>query len=114
MERTVITDDDGRFRVIELQPGLYKVRTSSTGFGTKEKVDLETVAGQNVQLDFSLAPGDVRAEQTVTIEDDTTTVDTTRTVVGGTITEREIDELPVNSRNALDLVLTLFGSSAEG
>ena len=113
VERTVITDEDGRFRVIELQPGLYKVRTSSTGFGTKEKIDLETIAGQNVQLDFSLAPGDVRAEQTVTIEDDTTTVDTTRTVVGGTITEREIDELPVNSRNALDLVLTLGGTSEE-
>jgi hypothetical protein len=113
VERTVITDEDGRFRVIELPPGLYKVRTSSTGFGTKEKIDLETVAGQNVQLDFSLAPGDVRAEQTVTIEDDTTTVDTTRTVVGGTITEREIDELPVSSRNALDLVLTLGGTAEE-
>lgn len=113
VERTVITDDDGRFRVIELQPGLYKVRASSTGFGAKEKANLETLAGQNVQLDFALAPSDVRAEQTVTIEDDSTTVDTTRTIVGGTITEREIEELPVNSRNALDLVLTLGGTSEE-
>jgi len=113
VERTVVTDDEGRYRIVELQPGLYKVRASSTGFGTKEKIDLETIAGQNVQIDFSLAPGDVRAEQTVTIEADTTTVDVTRTVVGGTITEREIEELPVNSRNALDLVLTLGGTSEE-
>ncbi len=113
VERTVVADDDGRFRIIELQPGLYKVRASFNGFGAKEKTNLETIAGQNVQLDFSLAPSDVRAEQTVTIEDDSTTVDTTRTTVGGTITEREIDDLPVNSRNALDLVLTLGGTSEE-
>lgn len=113
VERTVVTDEDGRYRIIELQPGLYKIRAAQTGFGTKETTNLATIAGQNVQLDFSLAPGDVRAEQTVTIEADTTAVDVTRTVVGGTITEREIDELPVNSRNPLDLVLTLGGTSEE-
>nr|MBA3786171.1 TonB-dependent receptor [Acidobacteriota bacterium] len=113
VERTVVTDDEGRYRIVELQPGIYKVRAAQTGFGTKEKVDIETLAGQNVQLDFSLAPADVRAEQTVTIEADTSVVDTTRTVVGGTVTEREIEEIPNNTRNPLDLVLTLGGVSEE-
>ena len=113
VERTVMTDGEGRYRIIKLQPGIYKVRASQTGFGSNEKIDLETIAGQNIQLDFALAPGDVVVEQTVVIEQDLSTVDTTRTVVGGTITEREIEELPVNSRNALDLVLTLGGTSEE-
>lgn len=113
VERTVTTNDDGRYRIIELQPGIYKVSASQTGFGTQEKIDIPTLAGQNVQLDFSLAPGDVRVEQTVTIEADTTTVDVTRTVVGGTVTEREIEEIPNNTRNPLDLVLTLGGVSEE-
>lgn len=113
IERTVTSDEDGRYRIIELEPGLYKVRTSQTGFGTKEKIDIETVAGQNIRLDFTLAPADVAVEQTVTIEADSSAVDVTRTVVGGTIIEREIEELPVNSRNALDLVLTLGGTSEE-
>src|SRR4029078_2933286 len=39
--------------------------------------------------------------------------DTTRTIVGSTITQREIEELPNNSRNPLDLVLTLGGTSEE-
>lgn len=112
-ERTVVTDDEGRYRIVELQPGLYKVRASSTGFGAKEKIDLQTIAGQNVQLDFSLAPGDVRAEQTVTIEADTTAVDVTRTVVGGTVTEREIEELPNTTRDPYDLVFTLGGVTEE-
>ena len=114
VERTVVTDEEGRYRIIELQPGLYKIRASQTGFGTKETTDLATIAGQNVQLDFSLAPGDVRAQQTVTISDeDAPVVDTTRTVVGGTVTQREVEELPNTSREALDLVFTLGGVTEE-
>ncbi len=113
IERTVITDDEGHYRIVELQPGLYKVRASQNNFGTKEKIDLETIAGQNVQLDFTLAPGDVRAESTVTIEEDSSIVDTTRTIVGGTITQREIEELPNNTRSPLDFVFTLGGVAEE-
>ena len=42
-----------------------------------------------------------RPKRTVTVtEDDGPPVDTTRTIVGGTITEREIEEIPNNTRNA--------------
>lgn len=110
LERTVTSNEEGRYRISELKPGLYKISVSQTGFGTQEKVDIVTIAGQSVQLDFALAPGDVRVEQTVTIgEDDAPVVDTSRTIVGGTVTQREIEELPNSSRNALDLVFTLGG-----
>jgi hypothetical protein len=112
--RTVNTNDEGRYRIIELKPGTYTVKASATGFGAKERIDLTTVSGQNLQLDFNLAPGDVQAQTTVTVnDDDAPMVDTTRTVVGGTITEREIEEIPNHSRNPLDLVLTLGGTSEE-
>ncbi|MCY7376432.1 MAG: TonB-dependent receptor [Pyrinomonadaceae bacterium] len=114
VERTVTADGEGRYRIVGLKPGLYKIRASSSGFGTKENTNLETIAGQNVQLDFSLAPGDVLVEQTVEIGgDDAPVVDTTRTVVGGTVTEREIEELPNNTRDPYDLVFTLGGVTEE-
>ena len=96
VERTVITNDDGRYKIIELSPGLYKVSASANGFGTKIKTDLETVSGQDVQLDFSLDPADVVVDPVQVTEEDASPVDITRTVVGGTITEREIEELPNN------------------
>ncbi|MDQ3179842.1 MAG: carboxypeptidase-like regulatory domain-containing protein, partial [Acidobacteriota bacterium] len=77
VERTFVTNEDGRYRIIELSPGTYRVKVSATGFGAKEKTDLQTISGQNVQIDFTLAPGDVAIEQTVTIEEDATAVDTT-------------------------------------
>lgn len=114
VERTVTADEEGRYRIGELQPGNYTVKSASQGFGTQAKTDLVTIAGQNVQLDFSLVPGSIRAEQTVTIgDDDAPAVDTTRTVVGGTVTEREIEELPNNTRDPLDLVFTLGGVTEE-
>src|SRR5690606_31211511 len=110
--RTVTSDDSGRYRIIELSPGVYRLRAVSAGFGTVEKVDLNTVSGQNVQSDFTLAPAGVSADVTVTAED-APLVDTTRTVVGGTIEQRTIEDLPNVSRDALDLVFTLGGVSEE-
>ncbi len=112
-ERTVQSDDEGRFRLIDLPPGIYAVKITAKGFGAKERKDLTTVSGQNVQLNFQLAPGDVSGVVEVTGQDEAATVDTTRTVVGGTITEREIEEIPLYTRNALDLVLTLGGTGEE-
>ncbi len=114
ISRTVVTNDDGRYRLIELPPGTYNLKASMQGFANQEKNELATIAGQNVQLDFTLQPAGVTAEQIITLDgDNEPIVDTTRTVVGGTVSEREIEELPNVSRNALDLVLTLGGVTEE-
>src|SRR5688500_18274620 len=39
-ERTVTTNEQGRYKFIELKPGTYKVKASATGFGGKERVDI--------------------------------------------------------------------------
>lgn len=113
-ERTVVTGDDGSYKIIQLEPGNYTVKFSAAGFGTKAQKEFTALAGQNLQFNIDLAPADVKAEQTIVIDDDSAlTVDTTRTIVGGTITQREIEELPNNTRSPLDLVLTLGGTAEE-
>jgi Outer membrane receptor for ferrienterochelin and colicins len=113
LERTTETDAVGRYRLIELQPGTYVVRASCAGFSTEEKRDLQTLAGQQVQLDFTLRPADVVTEQTVLAEATAQLIDTTRTIVGGTITNEEIEALPNLSRSPLDLIFTLPGVTEE-
>ena len=112
-ERTVVADGDGQYRIIQLEPGVYTVKASFANFATEEKTDLTTIAGQNVQLDFILKPADVTASAVIVSASETPQVDTTRMVVGGTVTTREVEALPVNTRSPLDLIFTLGGVTEE-
>src|SRR5882672_4284299 len=113
VERTFIADGDGHYKLIQLAPGAYRVKASFTNFATEEKTDLTTIAGQTVQLDFVLKPATVTAEAVIVSAAEPPQVDTSRTVVGGTVTTREVESLPVNSRSPLDLIFTLGGVSEE-
>jgi len=113
VERTVVADGDGNYKLIQLPPGVYNVKASFTGFAAEEKTNLTTIAAQNVKLDFTLKPAGVTAEAVVVSAADPAQVDTTRTVVGGTVTTREIESLPVASRSPLDLIFTLGGVAEE-
>jgi hypothetical protein len=112
-ERFALTDNEGRYRLVELAPGAYTVRASYAGFAVEERAGLETVAGQALRLDFTLRPAGVAAEQVVTSEAPSETVDTTRTVVGGTLTRAELETLPLATRSPLDLIFTLGGVTEE-
>jgi hypothetical protein len=113
LERTTTTDDEGRYRIIELPPGAYLVRASAAGFAAVERNDLEAVAGEHLRLDFVLRPAEVTAQQNVSAEADVQTIDTTRTITGGTITSVEAETLPNNTRSPLDLIFTLPGVTEE-
>ena len=99
VERSVTANDEGRYKIIQLDPGEYTVRVSSAGFAKEEKTNIATVAGQNIQLDFTLRPADVTGNQVVVDIGEPPPVDTTRTVVGGTIRTEEIEALPNVSRS---------------
>ena len=112
--RTVVTNDEGKYTIVKLKPGTYKIKATAAGFGSQETSAITTLSGDVLQKDFKLSPADVKAETTVIVSaDDGPAVDTTRTVVGGSITEREIEEIPNNTRNPFDLVMTLGGTSEE-
>jgi hypothetical protein len=111
--RSTETNAQGRYRLIQLQPGSYTLRVSLAGFDQLEKKDLTTVAGQNVQIDFTLFPQRLFAEPLTIKSSESAIVDTTRTVVGTTINVYQIETLPIASRSPLDLMFTLPGVSEE-
>src|SRR5262249_23278262 len=111
-ERTVVANQEGRYKIIQLAPGVYSVRASFANFATEQKANLTTIAGQNVELDFSLKPASV-TETVMVSPANVPEVDTPRTIVGGTIATREVEGLPVPSRSALDLIFTLGGVAEE-
>lgn len=111
--RTTTANDEGRYRLIQLEPGIYTLRISSAGFATQEKKDLTVVAGQNVQLDIILLPQGVTVDPVMVTAADAPAIDTTRTIVGGTVVTQEVETLPLLTRSPLDLIFTLPGVTEE-
>ena len=112
-KRTTTTDAEGRYRLIQLEPGIYVVRVSFRGFAAQELTNITTVSGQSLQLDATLLPSDVVAEAVVISDAAGPIVDTKRTVTGATLTARETESLPIASRSVLDLLFTLPGVTEE-
>ncbi|MFL6337230.1 MAG: carboxypeptidase-like regulatory domain-containing protein [Pyrinomonadaceae bacterium] len=111
--RAAVTDGEGRYRLVELQPGAYTLRAERAGFAVEEMREVFTLAGQTVRLDFTLRPAGVAVEQTVLSGRDAPLIDTTRTVAGGTVTRDEMERLPIFSRSPLDFVFLLGGVTEE-
>src|SRR6266404_4591729 len=62
---------------------------------------------------FVLQPAAISATAVVVSSAEAPQVDTTRTVVGGTVTTSEVESLPVNNRSPFDLIFTLGGAVEE-
>src|SRR5215217_6044706 len=113
LKRTTTTDVEGRYHLIQLEPGIYVLRVSFPGFAAQELTNITTVSGQSLQLDATLLPSDVVAETVVISDAQPPIVDTKRTITGATLTARETESLPIASRSVLDLLFTLPGVTEE-
>lgn len=106
VRRTTTSDARGWYRMTTLAPGTYALRAEAPGFAPLEQRALSLRAGQTQRVDLRLRPG--RLVEVVTIAD-AETLDPTRTVVGLSLQSEEIEHLPLNGRDPLDLVF-LFAS----
>ncbi|HKR15271.1 MAG TPA: TonB-dependent receptor, partial [Pyrinomonadaceae bacterium] len=111
--RRTTTDDRGRYRLVQLEPGTYSIRVSASGFATQELTNIAAVSGQSIGFDVTLLPASLVVEPVVVTSAEVPLVDTKRTVAGATLTSRETDLLPLPSRSVLDLIFTLPGVTEE-
>src|SRR5215510_9049830 len=113
LKRTTTTDAEGRYRLIQLEPGIYVMRVSFSGFASQELTNIPTVSGQSLVLDATLLPADIVIEPVVISDASAPVVDTKRTIVGATLTALETESLPNVTRSVLDLLFTLPGVTEE-
>src|SRR6266849_3086390 len=100
--RNLTTNDAGEYLVPNLLAGVYTVRASAQGFKNVERRNVELQVASDVRIDFVLQPGDT--QQTVTITEEAPLVDATSAVLGGTLTNATINEMPLNGRNFMGLL----------
>jgi hypothetical protein len=94
------TSSAGTFSSGALVPGDYTVRVEASGFKTTQErivVEVNTTASANI----SLAVGE--STQVVEVQGSDVSVNTEQATVQGVLTAQQIDNLPINGRNFLDL-----------
>ena len=106
--RSAITSELGSFQITGLLPGNYTVSVQATGFATlTQKITLEV--GQSMTLDLSLKVASVNT--VVDVKTDTINVlRTTDASVGEVVEPTAVQNLPLNGRMLIDLVLTVPGA----
>jgi hypothetical protein len=105
--KSVQTSPSGDYTMPVLDPGDYEVSVTMTGFKSQTQRGVRLDANQSVHVNFELQLGS--AEQQVTVDAGTTLVDTRESQVGSTVDEKRIQDLPLNGRNAYDLVQIVPG-----
>ena len=100
--RTLTADSSGDYVAADLQPGTYKVHVEAKGFKTVERPSVTIEVATDVRSDFVLQPGQV--SEVVTITDEVPLVNTTSSTLGGTLSNQEINDLPLSGRNYENLL----------
>jgi hypothetical protein len=95
--RSVVTAETGAYTVANLEPGTYTLVAEMPGFGSMKRADIVLASGSEITLELKLNVAGLQEEVVVTGA--APLVERTSNTVGGTLSGKEIEEVPANFRN---------------
>jgi hypothetical protein len=102
LARTVISDEAGLYNAPTLIPGTYTVRVEFPGFKTLARENVVVEVGKEIRVDLTIQPG--AQSETVTVNEAVPLVDATGSTLGGTLSNSDINDMPLNGRNYQNLL----------
>jgi hypothetical protein len=102
------SDESGVYRFPSLLPSTYRIFCTAAGFRSFEQAVLPLQVDQVFQLDIILQVGEVK--QTIVVSTIQTGVETANASLGQVITQKEIEDLPLNLRDSLGLIALTPGT----
>jgi len=104
VSRSVLTDQTGEYRLLELPIGRYQIHASKSGFADAVRTGIVLAVGQDATTDLTLRVGEV--EQKITVSGNVPVVNASTQDISGLVGEQQVRDLPLNGRS-FDLLLTL-------
>ncbi len=102
-----VTDATGIYRIGAMRPGEYSVEAVLSGFATLVQEQVALLVGQVGTLDFNMTVAGVA--ETVTVTSEAPLVDLQQSSMGGAINPLQMQELPVNGRDWVQLTMLAPG-----
>src|SRR3954454_14483158 len=104
IERVASGNGDGQYSFLSLPPGSYVVLVNAQGFGKASAPNVVITVGGSLELPVSLSLAS--ATETVEVSGAPQAIETTQTSGTDTVDQRQIDNLPINGRNAIGFAKT--------
>src|ERR1035438_3398239 len=101
ISRSLTTTAAGDYNAPNLEPGPYVVTVEAPGFKKIQRTDLQLEVAKDIRVDFTLNPGAIT--ETMTVSEEAPMIDTTTDVLGGTFSNKAINELPLLGRDFQNL-----------
>ncbi len=111
VSQETMTNGDGLYVVANVAPGSYQIKISKDGFQTSQG-KLAVGVAETVSLNFSLEIG--KFTETVTVSESALTINTTSGEISREISARELENLPLLTRNPYNLVALAPGAADTG
>jgi outer membrane receptor protein involved in Fe transport len=108
LTRTATVSPTGTYRITALPAGSYDVSVSLTGFSTQVTKSVEVRVGDTATVDFSMKVGAIT--ETVEVMGESPLVQATTSDVGQVITQKMVENMPLNGRKFQDLSLLVPGT----
>ena len=107
IDRSATTESDGSYRITALPPGMYEIKASKEGFTSEVFHTIEVTLNREVPFDIVLQVGVV--SQVIEVDSVVPLLETAASSTGSTITPQQIEDMPINGRNYLDLLQLVPG-----
>lgn len=101
LSRTGETNGDGLFVFPDLPIGSYTLQITKAGFQTEKREAINLLTGQVIGIDIKLTIGS--QNESVTVSSDAQQIQTTTSTVATSVDEKQMQDLPLNGRNPLQL-----------
>ena len=109
LTQETVTNEVGIFRFADLPIGQYEVTASLQGFQKLVAGGINLITGQTADIKLTMQPGGL--ETTVEVTGASPVTQTTSSTVQTSMTVRQVQDLPLNGRNPLQLVALTAGAS---
>jgi carboxypeptidase family protein len=110
--RAVATDARGEYQFVQVAPGTYKIVAEMVGFTTLIRTDIQLLVNTPTTLDLRMELG--KNSEVVNVQAEASTINTVDASVGNAFSELQVRELPLETRNVVQLLSLQPGVTTNG